>query len=173
MANCPVTGSVALTLFTSSPLWDGRAPFMLSSPSGPLTTPGTRGSASWKRSLASGALLINCCLRVAGNSGRWVSSLSVSALTVSEAVISSRGRVTSSVRGASGLAARRCVVVRKPAISACTRYSPAATAARTAVPVSSVVCCWSGLRAWLNSVTLAPGKDCTSPEGSVYRTRTE
>ena len=42
----PVTGSVTLALLTVIPLWLARAPFTLSNPSGPLTTPGTSGNES-------------------------------------------------------------------------------------------------------------------------------
>jgi len=55
MACSPVTGSVTLALFTSQPVWVELAPLIFISPSGPRNTPGTNGSASRKRSEASGA----------------------------------------------------------------------------------------------------------------------
>jgi hypothetical protein len=49
-----VTGSVTFAPFTSRIDWLGRDPLKLNLPSGSRTTPGRRGNASWKRSVARG-----------------------------------------------------------------------------------------------------------------------
>jgi hypothetical protein len=58
MAELPVAGSVTLALFTRAPLWVLRAPFGLIRPSGPRTTPGTRGNTLSNRSFTLGASAI-------------------------------------------------------------------------------------------------------------------
>src|SRR6266853_4553945 len=55
MAWPPVAGSVTLAEFTSQPACVACAPFMLIKPSGPRTTPGTRGSKASTRSCLFGA----------------------------------------------------------------------------------------------------------------------
>jgi len=72
---------------------------MLSSPSGPRTTPGISGNASWKRSFAIGAVCISCRLIRSTRAGESpCASLTLPATFTSSRSVSSSSRIGASVR---------------------------------------------------------------------------